>query len=243
MTVIELRRRLYQNYATRHLKNVQSISPESLESQRKIYRARFHAWLPEDKQAAILEIGCGYGAFIHFLQKEGYRNALGVDVSPEQVALANSLGVKNVTLAENLLFLTSNKRTFHLIAAFDVIEHYTKGDLLELLDAVYNALVDDGIFLLQTPNADGPFSGVYRYFDLTHELAFTRASIRQALGAVSFRDIEVYPVEPVVHGLKSALRWAFWKLIRQGLLFYLMVETGSRDNYLLTQNLIAAARK
>jgi SAM-dependent methyltransferase len=243
MNAVDLRQRLYQNYVTTHLQNVHNISPESFESFRTIYRARYGAWLPEDKQASMLEIGCGYGSFLYFLQKEGYANAFGVDISPEQVELAKSLGVKNVKLAENLMFLKSNKRTFHLIAAFDVIEHYNREEMFELLAAAYDALLEDGVLLLQTPNADGPFAGRYRYYDFTHEIAFTRYSISQVLSALSFRNVEVFPVEPVVHGFNSALRWVFWKLIRQVLLFYLTVETGSGKDHILTQNLIAVARK
>lgn len=243
MNPVPFRQRLYQNYVTTHLAKLCDISPESFEGLRRIYRARYGAWLPKDKQASILEIGCGYGSFLYFLQSEGYTNAFGVDISPEQVDLAKNFGVKNIKIAENLMFLKSNKKTFHLIAAFDVIEHYGKEEMFELLAAAYDALLDDGILLLQTPNADGPFGGRYRYYDFTHEIAFTRSSIIQVLNALSFHNVEVYPVEPVVHGFKSALRWVFWKLIRQTLLFYLMVETGSRKDYVLTQNLIAVARK
>lgn len=68
-------------------------------------------------------------------------------------------------------------------------------------------------------------------------------SVRQVLVAAGFQEINVYPVEPVVHGLMSAGRYLLWKAIRLLLLLYLAAETGSFRGYILTQNLIAAARR
>ena len=42
-------------------------------------------WLPEDKGAAILDVGCGRGEFLRFLQVEGYVNCEGIDLAEEQV--------------------------------------------------------------------------------------------------------------------------------------------------------------
>jgi hypothetical protein len=68
-------------------------------------------------------------------------------------------------------------------------------------------------------------------------------SVRQALATTGFCETQVYPVEPVVHGLLSAGRYLIWKGIRLLLLLYLAAETGSFQGYILTQNLIAMARK
>src|SRR4051812_43231134 len=41
--------------------------------------------LPKDKNAMILDIGCGDGNFVYWMQQAGYTNAHGIDLSAEQV--------------------------------------------------------------------------------------------------------------------------------------------------------------
>lgn len=239
----DLKKRIYQSYTSSFLESIRDISLESFEKQRIFYKAYFGRFLLGDKEAKILEIGCGYGPFLYFLQKEGYKNVIGIDISPEQVETAKKLGMTNVISDDNIDFLKKHLGEYDLIVAIDVIEHYSKEELFELLDAIYSALRDGGRFVLQTPNADGPFGGRYRYWEFTHELAFTKPSITQVLKVVGFNEVEVYPAEPVVHGVKSGLRWVLWKVIRQLLVFYLVVETGGFKDHILTQNLIAVGRK
>ena len=166
-----------------------------------------------------------------------------MDLSPEQVATARSMGRHQVNLGDNCERLKQLKGEVDMIVALDVIEHYRKSDLLRLLDAVYGALKDTGIFLVQTPNADGPFGARHRYSDFTHEIAFTLPSISRALRIAGFTQIEYAPVEPVIHGIASLMRWRAWRLIRFLLIGYLAVETGCLQGHVLTQNMIVAARK
>src|SRR5262245_34262370 len=39
---------------------------------------------PADRNAAILELGCGYGALLYFAREAGYHNIRGIDGSPSQ---------------------------------------------------------------------------------------------------------------------------------------------------------------
>jgi len=41
--------------------------------------------LPEDKKAKIIDLGCGNGGFVYWLQQIGYQNAEGIDISAEQI--------------------------------------------------------------------------------------------------------------------------------------------------------------
>ena len=56
---------------------------------------------PADRDAQILELGCGHGAFIHLIRQAGYNNVVGVDISPEQVAKAERLGIVGVKQCES----------------------------------------------------------------------------------------------------------------------------------------------
>jgi len=239
----DYRTTLYDDYVESHLAPRYEISPESLKSQRPVFRNLLSRFLPVSKEAAILDAGCGHGALLSYLQSEGYRNAVGIDGSKTQVDLAKKLGVSGVDEWNLFPYLTMHSGQFDLITAFDVIEHLKKNEVLEFLKLAFQALKSGGRLIVRTPNGASPFSGAYRYGDFTHELSFTRTSIQQIFTNAGFRSIEIFPVEPVVHGLASAARYGLWKVISWMLRFYLLVETGEANGEILTQNLLATAEK
>ena len=198
--------------------------------------------LPTDRGIRILDLGCGPGHLVALLQSEGYSHPLGIDTSAEQVAAAHAAGVANVRQADALDFLTSGER-FDAIVAMDVLEHFDPPGVLRLLDAIAAALNPGGRLIFRSPNADGPFFGRYRYGDFTHGTAFTASSVDQVLTATGFTDIEVFPAEPVPHGVVSFIRYLLWKVIAILLRAYLAVETGEPRGHILTQNLVALGRK
>ncbi len=237
------RHRLYENYVTGHFDSVREISIEDCDRSQKFLGAYFGRFLPKDRGAKILDIGCGYGAFLHFLQKEGYLDIRGVDVGSEQVEAARRLGINNIHLGDLKEFMENHLSRFDCITAVDVLEHFRKEEILALLDAVSEALKPGGRIIIRSPNAAGPFGTHYRYGDFSHELAFTKTSVTQVLTLSGFTDIQVHPAGPVVHGLLSACRWVLWQGIQLLLRLYLAAETGAFRGHILTQNLIAVARK
>lgn len=237
------RQRLYDTYLSTHFGVVHSVSPAALDRDQRTWRDYFQSHLPSDHGARILDLGCGFGSFLWYLRAAGYRNACGVDVSAEQVEAARRLGLENVFLGDAREFLDAHPAAFECVTAFDLLEHLTKNEVLDLLEAIRRALKPGGLLLLRAPNADGPFGGKIRYSDFTHEQAFTPSSIRQVLAASGFARGEVLAEGPRVHGVVSAARWVIWKVASLFLLLYLGAETGRLRGHILTQNLIAAARK
>lgn len=241
------RKELYDTYVSTHLGSLKTrpieVLREQLEKQRIVYRAYFSRFLPNDKDAPILDIGCGYGAFLYFLQREGYRDTRGVDNAPEQVEITGDLGIPNVQCIDILEFLGQHPCEFRCITALDVVEHFRKEEVLPLLHTISDALKSGGAFIMQSSNAAGPFGANYRYSDFTHELSFTKRSVTQVLATMGFTDIEVVPTGPVVHGINSGIRWLLWRFVSALFAGYLAIETGSFRGHILTQDLIAVARK
>jgi 2-polyprenyl-3-methyl-5-hydroxy-6-metoxy-1,4-benzoquinol methylase len=247
-------------------------SLDELRKQFPTWQRYFGRFLPQDKNAKILDLGCGNGGFVWWLQKIGYQNTEGVDISEEQVETARKLGIKNIRQSDIKKFLnirTSdvpnidvNVRTsevpkidgnnirgsvlrklkYDVIFMRDVLEHFNKEEVLDILELVYQSLKKGGVFIAQTVNAENLLWGRLRHGDFTHELAFTEESITQILTVVGFREIKIYPQRPVIHGLKSLIRFILWKYIELELKFYLLIETGSAKG-IFTQNLIIFARK
>jgi SAM-dependent methyltransferase len=127
---------------------------------------------------------------------------------------------------------------------FDVIEHFTREELIPLVDEVYRVLKPGGCWIIHTPNGESPFSGRMRYWDLTNELALTRISIAQLLFSSGFSQVQSFEDEPIPHSFISAGRWMLWKMIRSILRLYLAVEMGDRGKEaIFTQNFLTAAVK
>lgn len=222
-----------------------NITKKQLQQMSRWYKKAIGRFLPEDKQARILDLGCGNGAFLYFLKREGYKNILGIDVSPEQIELAKKIGINGVKCQDVLDFLKNSDEKFNVITAFDLIEHFRKDEFLLLSKLVYRALKAQGLFILRTINGETPFSGRLRYADLTHEICFTRRSISTALLNANFKKVKALPAYHYFpEGIRSSIKFTIWKIIEFGLRIYMMVETGNfKDKYIFTQNLLGVGYK
>lgn len=239
----DARTRLYDAYVSTHLGTYRAASRETFEQDRRVFRATFGHLLPADRDAAILDVGCGAGSFLNFLRAEGYTQITGIDISEEQVQAARALGIREIEVAEAERYLLAHPQTFDCVVALDVLEHLKKGEVLSVLDATYQALRPGGRVLLRVPNGDSINASWVRYGDFTHELMFTPLSIGQVLRVAGFVEIQVLPLEPVVHGVASAIRWMLWKFIKQLIRVYWLAEQGTLGSGVFTSNLAAAARK
>lgn len=232
--MIDYRRRIYEKYASL-MQDAKPLFNEN-EARRwgRAYNKYCRGWLPNKKDAAILDVGCGGGKFLYFLKSKGYTNLQGVDVSPEQTALASQV-TENIAEEDAINFLKSHQDTYTLIAGIDIVEHFKKDEVLDFLDACYNALKLGGRLILQTPNAESPFGMMYRYGDFTHEVAFNTNSLKRLLSLTGFSEIESRETGPVIHGLLSFGRYLIWKALRLILIFWNLAETGNKGSGIYTR--------
>ncbi len=237
------RDKFYSKYVSGHASHLYGEATLSdIKKQFPVWQKYFNGFLPKDKNAKIIDIGCGNGGFVWWLQDVGYFDASGIDISLEQVECAENLGIKNIERANLSDFLSDKVEFYDAIFLRDVLEHFNKNEILDILGLIYKSLKKGGKIIAQVPNAENLLAGRLRYGDFTHELAFTKESIAQILSISGFKEINVYPQRPVVHGIKSFIRHFLWKCVEHCLRFYLLVETGSSKG-IFTQNLIICARK
>jgi SAM-dependent methyltransferase len=242
---IAYRDRIYGQYLNARTQILAPANIEGLRARSSDLRELIRRHFPPDRSARILDLGCGHGAIIYFARQAGYDNIRGVDRSPEQVAAAILLGIDEVRegdLIETLRALPEG--SLDCVLTFDVIEHFTKSELLLFADEVKRALRDGGRWIIHTPNGESPFSGRMLYWDFTHEIAFTRQSLSQLLLTSGFASVECYRDILAVTGLKRAVRWVVWKCIQSLLRLWIAAETGdtARDA-IFSQNMLAVAYK
>ena len=239
----DYRSRIYDYYVHSRLESLAPADVDSMRREGAALRRVIRRHFPADRGAAILDLGCGYGSLIYHARRAGYANVVGVDRSAQQVVESRRLGVSGVVEGDILEYLaTTADQSQDVVVTFDVIEHFTRDELLTFVDEVRRVLKNGGRWLIHTPNGESPFSNRIRYGDLTHEQAFTRTSLGQLLLSSGFRSLECYEDVPVVHGPASAVRFVLWKAIRLGLRFYLAVETGNVGRTaIFSQNLLAVA--
>ncbi len=231
-----LRGRLYESYATQH------SGPGSAEATAISYRRDIRRLLPPPSAGPVVDIGCGSGKLVRCLLADGY-DASGIDISPEQVALARAAGLGTVRHGDYRELLVERPGALAAVTATDLLEHLTKPEVLGTFDAVAAALRPGGRFIARVPNAVSPFGGHIRYGDFTHETWYTARSVRQLAAAAGLGPATVIGCPPPAHGAASAVRATLWKLASGLFKLTLAVETGSVRGHIVTQNLTFAAAR
>lgn len=238
----DFRKRLYGSYRSDH----GAITlPDDRVARAPFILNLIKKHFPSDRDAVLFDLGCGSGTLLYYLKQAGYRHISGVDTSAEQIAMAQALNINEARQGDLFEALKrADDSSYDLVTTLDVVEHLTKSEALDLAGQIYRVLKPDGRWLIHVPNAEALFGSRIRYADWTHEQAFTRESLEQMVKVAGFSRISCYENTPIVHGLKSALRWFVWKIARGLLRICWMAETGvtGRD-CIFTQNMLAVAVK
>jgi SAM-dependent methyltransferase len=233
--------RVYATYADTAPNGSQAGMAAACE--RQLYLRRYRRFLPRDFSAPILDIGCGAGGFLEALQSAGYTCVEGVDLSASQVRAAAARGLTGVTHAPAVEYLRARPNRYATISAFSVLEHQTRPELFDLLDAIRDALRPGGCLIAVVPNAKGLFGAHVRFADITHEMSFTPMSVGQLCAVVGLEAPSVLEHGPIVHGAVSALRWTCWQAVRAGLLVARLAEGADWRWPVFTQDLVFVSRK
>jgi 2-polyprenyl-3-methyl-5-hydroxy-6-metoxy-1,4-benzoquinol methylase len=240
----DYRTRIYENYAANFQDARECFDREESRQWGKAYAYYFRHWFPATTEAQIVDLGCGRGRLLHFLQERGYTRLQGVDISPDQVSLAKQV-TSDIAQGDVLEFLEGSKGKFDLITALDLVEHFKKPEVLRFLDGCFQALKPGGRLILQTPNADSPWGTVHRYNDFTHEVGFNPNSLMRLLAICGFSMTEPRETGPVPFGysFSSTVRFLLWRSIRAGLLAWNVVETGNKGSGVVTRVFLCAATR
>lgn len=233
---------LYENYTSTSVKtdDFEYFTKWSL----KWFKKNIQVHLPTNKNAAIIEIGCGYGRNILALKNSGYSNTIGIDVSFEQIKYAKEvMKLDNVLQADALDFLEKSTTKYDAILLIDVLEHLELDYSIKLLSKIKKMLKPNAVFILQVPNGICLLSPNY-YNDITHHRAYSPKSIEQHLKMSGFsQKINHYENAPLINGLKSFVRnKLFYFLLKPILTIYSYILFGNNAGGIYTDNIISVVK-
>ncbi|MFH1459646.1 MAG: class I SAM-dependent methyltransferase [Candidatus Omnitrophota bacterium] len=184
---------IFDEYYEAIFRSSNKYSQAEYEDHVKNFDLVYAKYLTPEKQAKILDVGCGTGYWLYYLKKKGYTNYSGIDISAQQVKICRERINAEVEQADVFEYLKNKENSYDLIVGHDILEHIPKTKVITFLRLIYEALKPGGKVFLRTLNCGNPMSLRIRYADFTHEFAVTEKSFYQILYLSGFRDIKILP--------------------------------------------------
>jgi hypothetical protein len=151
------------------------------------------------------------------------------------VAACQSRGLAVDRVTDTVAFLRTCD-AWETLVLVDVLEHLTRNEALEVARI---ARQRGKRIVIQVPNMASPFATLNFYHDLTHEWAYTEASIAQLLHLAGFLNVKVFAVQHPLVGLQRVRALA--RQVFYVLLWPILVIDQPNRSRVLTPNLLAVA--
>lgn len=182
---------IYNNYFSTQVNKLNIDHAAMLHQQARHNQRELMHLLPQNKDAKIVDLGCGFGTFVKPAMDAGYSNVSGYDISQEQVNVAHKLGMKNIHRSDINDFFDKNEKV-DVLVGLDIIEHFNKDELMGFLSKAKKCLNPGGKIILRTPNMDAPQTSLYAFGDISHETFLNKSSALQVLNSIGFLNTRVY---------------------------------------------------
>ena len=194
--------RSYFEINLKYQKNLESVKKE-YKRYFQFFKYNYGKYLPQNKNAKIVDMACGIGETVNSLKKLGYTDVIGVDFDSENVKFCKSQGL-NVNQGNIYDYFKNKEKQLDVVILNDIIEHIEKKNVISVLKDIKQSLNEGGVLLIKTVNAANPFlASASRYMDFTHEIIYDEFSIRNVLLIAGFRTEQIY--------VKESNLYVFWK--------------------------------
>lgn len=210
----------------------------------RYFRANYLKYLPHNKKAKILEIGCGLGHFQYFLRMEGYQNLRGIDISEQEIEFCLNQGF-NVKKADALSFITACREKFDVIIFDDIIYYFTRDDVVVLLKNIHRVLNDQGKCFIKTLNMSNPITASNSNFrDFATEFNYTEESLKQICLLSGFENTKIFPLNIYIFYLNPLNYMALiMEFILSNIFRILFWLYGRKTTKIFTKDILAVCTK
>lgn len=180
------------------------------------YDREFQSISCADSSMSVLEIGCGTGIFLRYLERRGYRRIVAVDTDENLSGALGDLTCAQVHFGD--LFEIAEREfqgeKFDRIALYDVIEHIETAALFAFMAGLRRFLAPGGKVILRAPNVTSPW-GVKMYFDsFDHVTPITPGRVRELAQSTGYAVDGIFAQVPgrwskrvsqgAIHGILGA---------------------------------------
>lgn len=157
-------------------------------------------YLPKNKDAFILDIGCGVGNFVgDCVVTHGRINVKGIDISDDAVNYARSINLPVEKIESIASFAKASAEKYDFILMSHVLEHLDKKTIVDTLRIIKDELLqDDGVLFIAVPNAQSSTHAYWAYEDFTHTLLFTTGSLMYVMKSSGFQHYEFVDLDAFI---------------------------------------------
>ena len=210
------------------------------------YDDNYASLLPADRDAAILDLGCGQGDFARYLSARGYRRVTAIDRDEASVrGLAETAGViAKVTMVDPSK-IECPRGGWSLIVAKQMIYYFDRREAPNLIASLRDALAPDGRLIVEIFNGALLSSRFTELKDPGILTAYTEHGLRRLLEGSGLTVDQLFGAKLRHRGLRGmlyAMAQAMWfRLYR----LVLVIERGRDDELpqISSKTIIAVARR
>lgn len=199
--------------------------------------------LPADKNARILDFGCGTGRLLSFLHHKGYTNLHGADIDTDGWDELRRITQSLTKIEDTVTYLNSVKGAYDFVIVKDVIYYFDRKTVQEITTLLKSALVPGGTIYFEIFNG-ATLTGPYvQYKDLGIELILTEHSLQHLITRSGLKLVCIKGNTIPVTGPVSLVFVIvnFWHRLWLRLLFFCERSLDDQNPKILKRKVIAVA--
>lgn len=166
-----------------------------------------------ERDANILDFGCGFGQMMAALKESGYSRLEGADINVAAIEHLRKQQMIVHDLTREPDFYESRAGIYDYVIMSHVLEHFPKEKIVDQLRLLKKLIKAGGALIVMVPNAQSNTGCYWAYEDFTHHVLFTAGSLRYVLKAAGFNSIKFLDPD-----CSASVRSPFKRVVRRFLL-------------------------
>lgn len=149
---------------------------------------RIEKYIPYNPNDIICDIGCADAVLLRYLQGK-YKEAIGLDISPQVIEKDKQLGIDNVVFKTYDGAHIETDRQFDKVFLMDVLEHAFEPDIL--IQQIHKILKTGGMFIIQVPATGWLSEAIFGRYHYGHLRYYDEEYLKSYLEGNGFKVVHV----------------------------------------------------